>query len=56
MKCRICPGEISAERRQLQPRSVTCGPECSRQHHKNIRAASAMRCMKRKRAASKVAD
>ena len=41
MKCRICPREISTERRQLQPRSVTCSPECSRQHHKNIRAASA---------------
>ena len=53
MKCRICPREISTERRQLQPRSVTCGPECSRAHTKNIRAASALRCMKRKRAAAK---
>ena len=50
MKCRICPREISTERLQLQPRSVTCSPECSRQHTKNIRAAAAGRCMKRKRA------
>ena len=42
MKCRICPREISTERRQLQPRAVTCSPECSiEQHTKNIRAASA---------------
>ena len=52
MKCRICPREISTERRQLQPRSVTCSPECSIEHTKAIRSASAARCMRRKRSAA----
>ena len=50
MKCRICPREISTERLQLQPRSVTCGPECAAENKRRLRTAGATRSMKRKRA------
>ena len=50
MKCRICPREITPERQQCWPRTVTCGQKCSIEHTKRSRVASALRSVRRKRA------
>ena len=56
MTCVICRGTISAERRELQPRTVTCSKACSDQHTRNLRAASSARWHKRQRDARRSAQ
>ena len=47
--CKVCGGPISDERRQLQPRVVTCSPACAAEHGAELRRRAAGRQRERLR-------